>query len=387
VDVQRKNAKAEALHQLELDSELARGNARAANGPAVSVELNPKVDDANSVPLTEVLPDDSLPVSEPKEVPTEPSPSADPSPKPETPDPKVTEPKTPPMVTVVLSADDKRFADVSVRKGTTVNFGTGDTLVVRTRGGVEVDNTYIRFDLGKISGVRKTIVEAELILTVPEERPIGSSIRLYGVPLKPKDMLWPEHRVVWRETPSDIGTDTSPSVTLDKIPVLEKREIGKATNANDELKIRFSNQELVKFISQSPNDVVTFAIAGAAKEKNAKIEFVSSEHDTLKAFAPKLLVRLPKPPPTKAKDDLKQIREAISQLKGWDTKPLERIIKLVENGQFDKAGEASDQLVEKIRDMKLPERISKHAVKTIESIKIAAEKLQEKNQSSRKSGK
>lgn len=401
-ELERQRAEAESSRSLDPDPESTPGNANAAINATVSLEANRTVDGGKSVPLSENLPQDVPLVPDPKSPPAESGSPVDPSPKatepkapepkapepkatepkatePESPEPKAAEPTAPPVVARVLAATDKRFADVTLRKGTTVNYGSSETLSVWTRGGVEVEHAYIRFDLGKIKSVKKTIVDAKLTLTVPKVRPIGSLIRLYGIPLKPKEMLWPEHKVVWSGSPSDIGTATSPPLTLDKIPVLENQEIGKAAKAKDELKIQFSSQDLVKFISQSPDDVITFALAGSAKETNEKIEFVSSEHDTLKAFAPTLRVRFPQPPPTKAKVDVAQIRETISRLKGMDTKPLERIINLIENDKIDEAVEASNQLVEEILGMKLPERISERAVKAVESIKAVAEKLQDQD--------
>lgn len=240
----------------------------------------------------------------------------DPSPKPSEPEvaraevaePKATAPDAAPkkspvpkFVVKVLSAADKNFADVTIRKGTTVNYGNKETISVWTRGGVEVEHTYIRFDLATIKSVKKTVNQAELILTVPGKRPLGSSIRLYGAKIKPKHMLWPEYKVVWIRSPSDIGTDTSPDLVLDDFPVLAEQTVTEVSNLKDRIRIRFSSPALTKFVAESTQDAITLVLAGSDKEGREKVEFVSSED--LKKQAPMLRVRFPEPPPAKAKDD------------------------------------------------------------------------------------
>ena len=286
-------------------SPVASAPATAANGDldkpptAESVKKSPPiVPPAKNDPAKKSSPS---PQPDPDTAPADPKPN-EPKPaeqKPVEPKPAAKKPPAPKTIERFVSTDDGRGADTKSHKGNTTNYGSKSTIGVLERNGKEIEHTYLRFDLAKFKNELKKIKEVELILTLAGERPIGATIRLYGAKLDRELMLWPEDKLTWGSSPSQqIASD--PKEAIEKFPLLVRQVIAQPAQNDDEALISFSSPKLTKFVAQSPLEAVSFVIAGRGAKGSANIEFISSEGS--KTAAPKLRIRLPKPPPAQKKE-------------------------------------------------------------------------------------
>ena len=297
------------------NSETASASAEPSASASVPVTVVNK--ERAKPPTTESI-EKSKPISEPEKTesadssssPTQPgkqstkqSKPADASPsekQADKPNPKptnATEQKPPALKTIerFISTAMGRGADAKGRKGNTTNYGSWKTVSVVERNGKEIEHTYLRFDLAKFKDVMKTIEEAELILTLAGQRPIGSKFRLYGANLKRELMLWPEDEVTWSMSPSVLIADAPPDKEIKDYPLLAQQNIAEPTKGEDEALISFSGPELTNYVAQSPLEAISFVIAARGPKGSANIEFISSEGS--KTAAPRLRIRLTKPPP------------------------------------------------------------------------------------------
>ena len=236
----------------------------------------------------------------------------------------------PQLVWKEITTADGRGADVTIQKGLGKNLDDRQTLSVFVRGGVDIDHSYLRFDLASVQSDKQNIESVELVLTVANKRPVGSNLQLHGVPQAPLE--WPERELVW-----DINAPSFDG--LNDEPLLATHTIGPATGENI---VRFSSDSLTKFIVDSPLETVTLILAGSnPNNKKERVEFYSKEK--LKA-APMLRLQIPQRPPPPvdvhaelAAETLVEVRRVIADLKRVDTERADTIIQLVEEGKFESA--------------------------------------------------
>ncbi|TWU40767.1 hypothetical protein [Novipirellula artificiosorum] len=78
------------------------------------------------------------------------------------------------------------------------------------------------------------------------------------------------------------------------------------------------------------------------------------------------------------------MRRAMSQMKGLESGPAEKVAKSIEKGEFGKAEEMVKQLAEKIRDGKLTEQEKQQLKKQVEQMKQQMEKAVQQHQEAKK---
>ena len=229
---------------------------------------------------------------------------------------------------------------MTIQKSLGKNLDDRQTLSVFTRGGVNIDHSYLRFDLASIQDDQQKIESAELLLTAAGGWEAGGGIRLYGVPDAP--VQWPEHLLVWDDkAPSYDGMDNEPLLV----------EMNVEPTADDTI-IRVSSGPLTKFIANSPQPTITLILAGSGQQNsNKRAEFYSKEK--LKA-APLLRVQVPQTPSAPVDPEAEtwaksvaEVREALAAMKRLDSDRAEQIVKLIEDGKFDQAKDQVKELVER----------------------------------------
>ncbi len=189
-----------------------------------------------------------------------------------------------------ISTAEGRGADAMVQNGSNQTFGSNLSLGVHTRGRIESNHSYLRFDLAAIEETRRWADAAQLELTViGDERPIGASLRVYAVDVE----TWPEATVNWRRS------YYSPR-GLDSLPLLAEITVGRDVEPKDEGKnvIRISSPQLADAIANAKHDTLTLVIAGSGFEDSI-LRFISRERSA--SEAPRLVVRTPIEPPEPAR--------------------------------------------------------------------------------------
>ncbi|QDT03562.1 Serine/threonine-protein kinase StkP [Rubripirellula lacrimiformis] len=187
---------------------------------------------------------------------------------------------------VAISTADGRGADAMVQNSGSDKLGERTTIGLRTRNGIEVTHSYLRFDLSQLKDTRAKIDKAGLILTVVgSKRPVDATIRVYGISEVGK---WDESKLEWESTPSwDKAVKQIhqypllAEVTVDEMPADVDR---------DKNQIRISDPRLAKFLAEE-GDLVTFGLAG--EHGSMGMRFVSREKSS--QDAPQLLVEVPLP--------------------------------------------------------------------------------------------
>lgn len=163
---------------------------------------------------------------------------------------------------------DQRGADAMVQKGFHDNMGLRPSLGIRTKGGVETNHTYLRFDVSRLKDMAQKIQDARLVLSFfGGKKPVGASIRVIGI----KDVgLWPEDRISWSNSPSNEKLPTP----LNKFPVLVETTLTQESIDQHPGKLYLGGPKLVEFLRKQ-KDTVTLAIAGQWDER--LLRFVSRE--------------------------------------------------------------------------------------------------------------
>ncbi len=279
-------------------------------------------------------------------------------------DPEVPAPE-PVLVKRWVSTSDGRGADVMVRNGAVNNFADKPTISVRTRNKVEVEHSYIRFDLASVEAVREKTEAAELFLIIDGDQPIEGTIRVHGI-ADPPIPVWPERKITWKVSFSETG--------LDQFPILAEQKFSFEPDNRASRVVRISSPGLAKFIVDAKHDVVTFALTGSNDQNNDRVEFFSSESP--KNLAPRLRIVVPEPPPPDPLvGSLGKIRDAISQLRAVDESQQKKIAKLIDEKNFDKAIESVKELGKKFRDGRMPEKLKEQIKVQTREIAEAIEKV------------
>jgi serine/threonine protein kinase len=173
-----------------------------------------------------------------------------------------------PVVTIRTSAG--KGADTTVKRsgGTGGQLGLNVTVMVQTRGKVDVQHSYLRFDLEALKKDSQTIGKADLVLTLPGgPAPAGSTVRVYGVP--------EEYPDAWNEAgPQALYWDNSTSKSgLEGLPLLaEISTVGDETTAT----LRLHDQRLTDFVEKIQEKFVTLVLAGGSPG-DKPLHFVSRE--------------------------------------------------------------------------------------------------------------
>ncbi len=192
------------------------------------------------------------------------------------------------MKWTTISANDGRGADAMVQIGTKQKLGLKPSIGIQKRGKIESHHSYIRFDLSTIEEVAHEVESAELVLTmVGRARPVGATIRLYGMSLK-NQPLWLEEgprSLTWDMTPSKQG--------LQSLPLLGSTTVTAKIDPRDKPQnaVRISGPKLSAFIRDSGSDTITLVLAGDSNSKSP-LRFVSREGAA--GNAPALEIRAPK---------------------------------------------------------------------------------------------
>ncbi len=188
-----------------------------------------------------------------------------------------------------ISTADGLGADAMVQKGSRDRFGSNPSIGVRTRGGVETNHSYLRFDLSSIDETRRWTAAAELVLTcVESERPMGATIRVYAV----DPMSWREDRLDWQLSPSSGRLNSLPPIaqhTIDE-PI---NESGGPRDGGANL-IRIASAGLAQAIARADRGTLTLVLTGSNGD-DSTLRLVSREHSA--SAAPKLLIQVPVVPP------------------------------------------------------------------------------------------
>jgi len=194
-------------------------------------------------------------------------PVADPSPAPE----EVLDAGILPGTPVVTTrTSTRRGADTTVKRkgGTGTQLGENITVMVQTRGKVDVQHSYLRFDLDAIKKDSQRIGNVELVLSLPGgAAPAGSSVRVYGVP--------EEYPDAWSESgPQALYWDNSTSKSeLEGIPLLAEISL---TGDETTPTLRIHDQRMTDFVQSIKEKVVTLVLAGGSPGDKA-LHFVSRE--------------------------------------------------------------------------------------------------------------
>ena len=207
-----------------------------------------------------------------------------------------------------ITARDGEFgADSFVKKNSSVrdSFGKRSTLAVQTRGDIELQHSYIRFDLSEITtdsgqnqqgfqgqgfqGNRngksrnRRIGKAKLMLSVVGKvSSQGSAIYVYGANDQ-ASQVWQEEggrTIGWRNSYSSNGlSETRPLLAEIEVPEDQSPK-----------RIEISSEELSAYVREAPLQSVTFILAGRSKGSQP-LQFASRE--STEADPPSLVVEIP----------------------------------------------------------------------------------------------
>ena len=187
-----------------------------------------------------------------------------------------------PTQVVSIATVDERGADAMVQEGSNDHLGLRPSLGVRTKDGVEINHTYLRFDLSDLKGFGNEIQDARLVLNIfGGKQPIGATLRVIGIK---KVGLWPEDRISWLNSPSN---EKSPK-PLSKFPVLLNATLSEASLNEHPGQIHLGGPKLVEFL-RTEKDTTTLAIAGEWDER--LFRFMSRERS--KKSSPMLQIVVP----------------------------------------------------------------------------------------------
>ncbi len=171
---------------------------------------------------------------------------------------------------IVRRSGDGRGADTTVKRGASTRdqFGDSNSIAIQTRSGVDIQHSYVRFDLEDVRKKLDRAGDVALLLAVPGDGvPVGSVIRVYGVPAK-----YPDN---WREVgPGSMHWGNSISeLGLESVPFLAEFIV---TANNTSPRLRISDPRLTEFVRDVEEDFVTLILAGGSPDNKA-LHFVSRE--------------------------------------------------------------------------------------------------------------
>jgi|GEM_PF-1177465 len=174
------------------------------------------------------------------------------------------------------STSDGGGADTTVKRGGSKSEQLGQDLsiAVQTRGQVDIQHSYIRFDrkAGKFNS--QNIAGVELVLSLPgAPAPAGSQLRVYGVPEEARDD-WAESGLKSLNWSNSLSREP-----LTKIPLLAEITI---TGNDSATELRIRDERMTEFVGTIQEDFLTFVLAGGSLE-NKPMYFISREGDRERA--------------------------------------------------------------------------------------------------------
>ncbi len=181
------------------------------------------------------------------------------------------------LQTIIRRTSDDRGADTTVKRGGSKQEQLGEniSIMVLTRGSVDVQHSYLRFDLEPNKKQLSNVGIAELVLTLPGEPATeGSTLRIYGVPAEYPDN-WQEvgpRALTWENSISKAG--------IEKAPLLAEVSVTEVQTSAGE--VRIQDERLTAFVRDTKEEFVSFILAGGSPE-NKPLHFVSREGDRDKA--------------------------------------------------------------------------------------------------------
>ncbi len=200
-------------------------------------------------------------------IPTDPIPT---SPIPTSPIPTETTPSKPVVKEhITHRSSEGRSADTTVKRSASSReqLGNAISIAVQTRGTLDIQHSYIRFDLQESHKQLTDAADVSLVLTIPGDgAPAGSSVRVYGIPEKYPD--------TWQETgPRSMNWDNSISgAGLDSIPLLAEVTL----EGNEGSSLRITDPRMTEFVREIGEEFVSFVLAGGSPG-NKPLHFVSRE--------------------------------------------------------------------------------------------------------------
>lgn len=194
------------------------------------------------------------------------------------PEPSAVVKANPPVILekVSWSTSDGRGADTTVKRGGSKSEQLGQDLsiAVQTRGQVDIQHSYIRFDRKAEKSNSQDIAGVELVLSLPgSSAPAGSQLRVYGVPEEARDD-WAESGLKSLNWSNSLSREP-----LTKIPLLAEITIAGNDSATE---IRIRDERMTEFVRSIQEDFLTFVLAGGSPE-NKPLYFISREGDRQRA--------------------------------------------------------------------------------------------------------
>jgi len=181
------------------------------------------------------------------------------------------------------TTSDGRGADTTIKRGGSKSdpLGEDKSVAVQTRGPVDVQHSYLRFDIKGLVSNKQKPVGAELVLSLPGVAlPAGSRLRVYGVPEDARDD--------WAETgPRALSWSNSLSNKPLEVDILLAEITFSGEESSAELRVR--DDRLTTFVQGIKEEFVTLILAGGSPD-NKPLYFVSRDGDSTKA--PSLLIEV-----------------------------------------------------------------------------------------------
>ncbi|MGB7328006.1 MAG: DNRLRE domain-containing protein, partial [Rubripirellula sp.] len=245
-------------------------NAQKPNGNSESTRSNSQ--SSPMIPAADAVAESKMPDPEPEPMQNQPE----------------TQPAEDPVIEShweIISTNDGRGADAMVQNGgVSEKLGRRPSFGVRTRNGIPINHSYLRFDLGNVKHLKKHVIKSGLILTVVgSKHPAGATLQVYGI----SDVgMWSEAKLEWDQTPS---SDVAPK-QLGQFPLLAEVSVPDESSSENAgaNQVKISDQRITDFIAES-DGLVTFAITGEWGQ--AQLRFVSREKSP--SEAPQLLLDVP----------------------------------------------------------------------------------------------
>ncbi len=170
---------------------------------------------------------------------------------------------------IAIRSGEGRSADTTVKRGASSReqLGNAISIAVQTRGALDVQHSYIRFDLKESHKRLNDAADVSLVLTIPGEGgPEGATVRVYGIPEQ-----YPDN---WQEIgPRSMNWDNSISgAGLDSIPLLAEVTL----TGNEGSSLRITDPRMTEFIRGVGEEFVSFVLAGGSPG-NKPLHFVSRD--------------------------------------------------------------------------------------------------------------
>ncbi|NNE00557.1 MAG: serine/threonine protein kinase [Pirellulaceae bacterium] len=215
------------------------------------------------------------------------------------PSPTSVEPPSPPPVALevmTIRTTDGYGADAAVKKGGSIRdtLGTKPTIAIQMRGDIDIQHSYLRFDLtpitpesnnknqNKPADIQRKTAKTTLVLHTTGSKPAaGATIRVHGISDRATSS-WEEsgnRSISWKKSYSEAG--------LGALPLLA--EVAIPESHGKEPVVKITSPELSDFVRTAPLRSITLVLSGRSSN-NQPLQFVAREGD--KETAPALQIEI-----------------------------------------------------------------------------------------------